>query len=544
MAGVIGVPQVLRVPEFRNVWLASMASNAGSWLQVVAAGWLILELTGSPAAVGALALVMRGPALLLSAYAGGLADRFDRRRLGAVTFLAQGAAAGVLAVLSAVGAATPAAIYLLTFVMGIGFALGLPAMLALIPALVAPERLPQAVSLNAAGINVARLAGPAIGGAVLAGLGPGPCFALNAVSFLALVAALAALPASPRQPPRANRAGLRPALAFAMRDPAARRLLLGMALFCTLAAPAQELAPVMAEALGGGPGALGLLLGAMGGGALLGAWGLERLTARGYPRHRALLGGHHRLRPGPRGGGRRAVARPRPGRHGLLRLLLDLDVRGHQHLGAAALAAEPARAHAGPVPALGDRADRPRLGGRRRPRAARGHPLEPGGLRRRAAGVGALEPHPSGVGHRPPGGGGDAGYAARAPRVRALANRAQRGLDEVEGLELAGGVDQVADVREQRARGLPRRPGLGDHELDSLLAGREQPPVAGQVALRARGRAEPGQRPVEGAGELGHRWWLLGVGNLDSKDSCFRNESKFGGSGILRRWTRSSSPSG
>ncbi len=285
---MIGVPQVLRVPEFRNVWLAGLASNAGSWLQVVAAGWLILQLTGSPAAVGALALVMRGPALVLSAWAGGLADRHDRRWIGAVTFLAQGAAAGVLAVLAFAGAATPAAIYGLTFAMGIGFAVGLPAMLALVPALVAPERLPQAVSLNAAGINVARLAGPAIGGAVLAAFGPAACFALNAVSFLTLVVALLALPGSPRQPPRAGSPGLRPALSFAARDPAARRLLLGMALFCALAAPVQELAPVVTEDLGGGPGALGLLLGAMGGGALFGAWGLERLTARGYPRHRAL----------------------------------------------------------------------------------------------------------------------------------------------------------------------------------------------------------------------------------------------------------------
>jgi MFS family permease len=285
---VIGVPGVLRVRDFRNVWLASLASNAGSWLQVVAAGWLILDLTGSPAAVGALALMMRGPALGLSAYAGGLADRLDRRWLGAVTFLAQALAAGVLAALAIADAATPLAIYLLTLAMGVGFALGLPAMLALVPALVAPARLSQAVSLNAAGINVARLVGPAVGGAVLAAFGPGVCFAVNAASFLALVVALLTLSGSPREGPRSERAGLRPALAFAVRDPAARRLLAGVALFCALASPAQELAPVVAENLGGGPNALGVLLGAMGGGALLGAWALERLTAAGYPRHRAL----------------------------------------------------------------------------------------------------------------------------------------------------------------------------------------------------------------------------------------------------------------
>ena len=73
------VPEVLRQRDFRDVWLGSLASNAGSWLQIVASGWLILQATDSPAAVGALALVTRAPAIALSAYAGGLADRFDRR---------------------------------------------------------------------------------------------------------------------------------------------------------------------------------------------------------------------------------------------------------------------------------------------------------------------------------------------------------------------------------------------------------------------------------------------------------------------------------
>lgn len=285
---MIGVPSVLRVPAFRSVWLASLASNAGSWLQVVAAGWLILELTASPAAVGALALVIRGPALLLSTVAGGLADRVDRRMVGIVTFAVQAVAAAAMAVVAWADLATPAVIYLLTFVLGIGFALGLPAMLALVPALVSTDRLSQAVSLNAAGINVARLAGPAIGGVTLATLGAGACFALNAVSFLALVVSLLRLPPTPRAAPSATPPRTADAVRHALRDPASRRLLVGIAVFCALASPAQELAPVVAERLGAGPAGLGLLLGAMGGGALLGAWALERLGRAGYPRHRAL----------------------------------------------------------------------------------------------------------------------------------------------------------------------------------------------------------------------------------------------------------------
>ena len=282
------VPEILRQRDFRDVWLGSLASNAGSWLQVVASGWLIFQATGSPAAVGALALVTRAPAIALSAYAGGLADRFDRRLIGIWTFLLQAVAAATLAVITWVDGTHVAAIYVLTFAVGTGFALGLPAMLALIPALGPRERLSQAVSMNAAGINVARLIGPAIGGGVLALFGATACFALNAVSFLALVWVLLRL--APR--PALVRAGapvrMGDALGYASRNPAIRRLLVGMAVFTALASPIQELAPVVADRLDAGAGGLGLLLGAMGGGALAGAWLLEWLTGRGLPRHRAL----------------------------------------------------------------------------------------------------------------------------------------------------------------------------------------------------------------------------------------------------------------
>jgi predicted MFS family arabinose efflux permease len=281
------LPAVLRAPAFRRVWLASLASNAGSWLQVVASGWLIFQLTDSPAAVGVLALVTRAPAIVLSTVAGELADRLDRRSVGIWTFALQAAAAGALAVITLAGGASVAAIYALTFAIGVGFALGLPAMLALIPTLVPGPQLSQAVSLNAAGINVARLAGPAIGGGVLAAFGATACFALNAVSFLALVWVLWRI--APR-PPAAGRerASTRDALSYAGRDPAIRRLLLGVGVFTALASPMQELAPVVADRLDAGPEGLGLLLGAMGGGALLGAWLLEHLSGRGLPRHRAL----------------------------------------------------------------------------------------------------------------------------------------------------------------------------------------------------------------------------------------------------------------
>lgn len=283
----MAVPAVLRVPEFRRFWLASLASNAGSWLQVVGAGWLIYDLTGSPAAVGAIALVARAPAFVLSGFAGQLADRFDRRVVGIATFALQAVGAGGLAILSALDRAAPAVIYVATFVVGVGFALGLPAMLAMVGVLAGRERLPEAVALNAAGINVARLAGPTLGGLMLAAGGPTACFAINAVSFLVLIGVLWRLSPFPPVTP-GSRAKLAEAFDYARHNAAPRRLLVGMAVFAALAAPAQELAAVVAANLGAAKIGLGLLLGLMGGGAVLGAWVLELLGRQGYPRHHAL----------------------------------------------------------------------------------------------------------------------------------------------------------------------------------------------------------------------------------------------------------------
>jgi MFS family permease len=283
----MGVPAVLRVPEFRRFWLASLASNAGSWLQVVGAGWLIYDLTESPAAVGALALVARGPAFVLSGYAGQLADRLDRRAVGIASFALQAVGAGSLAVLAALDLATPAVIYAATFLVGVGFALGLPAMLALVGVLAGRDKLPEAIALNAAGINVARLAGPTLGGVLLAFGGPAACFAVNAVSFVVLILVLARLGAFPPAAP-GSRARVREALRHAVQNPAPRRLLLGIGIFAALAAPAQELAPVVVAKLGAREVGLGLLLGCMGAGALIGAWLLERFGRSGYPHHHAL----------------------------------------------------------------------------------------------------------------------------------------------------------------------------------------------------------------------------------------------------------------
>ncbi len=236
--------------------------------------------------VGALALATRAPSILLAPLAGALADRYDRQRVAIAANGVQALAAGVLAVLAGLGLAGPAAILGLTLLLGIGFALGLPAQLALIPALAPPERLSQAVSLNSAGINIARLAGPALGGAVLATAGATTSFAINAVSFGVVMVALATIRPRPTAPSRS--ASIGEGFRYAFADPPMRRLLIGMAVFTGLASSVQELAPVITERLGAGPVGLGLLLGAMGGGALVGVVVLEVVVGRLISRERAL----------------------------------------------------------------------------------------------------------------------------------------------------------------------------------------------------------------------------------------------------------------
>ena len=253
----------------------------------MASGWLVFQLTDSAAAVGALAVAARAPSILLAGPAGRLADRFDRRIVGVATFALQAAAALALALLTWAGLATVWVIYLLTAVLWSGFALGLPAMLALIPLLVPREQFSQAVTVNAAGINVARLIGPAVGGVALFLLGPAWCFALNALSFGALLAALARAGSVPAPDP-GRPAGILESVRIAAADPALRRLLVGRAIFTILASPVQELAPVLAARLESGEIGLGAILSAMGGGGVIGAILLERLAGRGLTRSWAL----------------------------------------------------------------------------------------------------------------------------------------------------------------------------------------------------------------------------------------------------------------
>jgi MFS family permease len=167
------------------MWLAVLASNIGTWVHDVAAAWVIAESTGSPFMVAAVQAATTLPVVLLALIAGTLADIVDRRRHLILTQLWMLLVASTLALLAHLGQLTPWTLVGLTFALGIGAAMAMPAQQATTPELVPRSLLAPAVALGALNMNVARSIGPALGGLIVAQWSVAWAFALNALSFLA-----------------------------------------------------------------------------------------------------------------------------------------------------------------------------------------------------------------------------------------------------------------------------------------------------------------------------------------------------------------------
>src|SRR5687767_2141218 len=182
----------LRRPLFRGLWIASLASNIGTWMQEVGEGWLMTSLEPSPAMVSLVQAARGLPLFLLALPAGALADVLDRRRVLLVSQLWMLVGAAALGLLTLTGRITAWSLLGCAFAIGLGTAINSPAWQATVPELVERRELPQAVALNSLSFNVARAVGPALGGLVIATLGPGANFLLNAASFLGVVAVVAA----------------------------------------------------------------------------------------------------------------------------------------------------------------------------------------------------------------------------------------------------------------------------------------------------------------------------------------------------------------
>ena len=274
----------LRSPIYRALWIAQLVSNLGTWMQTVGAQWMLV---GDPRAAVLVPLVQTAttlPVMLLALPSGVLADLVDRRRLLIATQGAMAAGVGLLASLTAAGLTTPAVLLMLLFVIGCGQALTAPAWQAIQPDLVPAEQIPAAAALGSMSINGARAIGPAIAGVLVSLSGPTLVFALNAVSFVGIVFVLIwwRRPAVEQNyPPERALAALSAGGRYIRSSPVVRRILLRTAVFIAPASALWGLLPVIAkDQLGLSSSGYGLMLGALGVGAVLGAFLLSRLRAR------------------------------------------------------------------------------------------------------------------------------------------------------------------------------------------------------------------------------------------------------------------------
>jgi MFS family permease len=272
---------------FAAMWGAQFVSNVGSWMQTVAAQWLMLTLTSSAVYVTLVQTAASLPIVLFAVVAGTIGDLVDRRRFLLVTQAVMLVAAAALGLLAVAGLVTPWVLLALIFAVGTGQALTSPTWQTLQPELVTPAERAQAISLGAVNQNLARAVGPAIGGLLLAATSAGPVFLANAATFLAVIAVIwwwrSTRPASalPREHVgQAIRAGGR----YVAASPALRAILLRAGLFTFFASSVWALLPLTAHSqLHLGSGGYGLLLGCVGVGALCGAAALPWLRARLTP---------------------------------------------------------------------------------------------------------------------------------------------------------------------------------------------------------------------------------------------------------------------
>ena len=180
----------LSVPNYRRYFTGQVVSLSGNWVQIVAETWLILQLTDSALAVGVNTALQFAPLLLFGAFGGVLADRFDKRRLLMVTQAAMVVPAVALWALVSAGAVEPWMVFALVFLRGSFLAVDNPTRQSFVIEMVGPDRVVNAVSLNSALVHMARMAGPAVAGILIATVGVEPCFLVNAATFAAMLVAL------------------------------------------------------------------------------------------------------------------------------------------------------------------------------------------------------------------------------------------------------------------------------------------------------------------------------------------------------------------
>jgi MFS family permease len=279
----------LAVRDFRIFWLGQLVSVTGTWMQTVAQGWLVLQLTGSPFVLGLAAAARSVPVLLLVFPAGIVADRFDRRLIVITTNAVAATVVTVLGVLAITGNVTVPIILVSAAILGVTNAFEMPARQSYVSELIGRQHLANAIALNSLLFNSARVVGPAIAGILVAVVGPGWAFLLNGVSFVPVIIGLLLISVVyvPR-PVVAARSALPEVLRYLRSEPRVAFLLLLLAAQTIFASGQFILGPALAEDLGQGAEGLGVMLSASGAGAVVGGIRLAVMAHR-TERWRVLL---------------------------------------------------------------------------------------------------------------------------------------------------------------------------------------------------------------------------------------------------------------
>src|SRR5271169_581843 len=267
-------------PLFRSLWIASVISYTGTWMQNVGAGWLMTQMTLNPFMIGLVQAAGALPVFLVILPAGALADLVDRRRFLLLTqgwMVLASATLGILTLTSCVG---PWVLLLFTFLLGLGSVMNDPAWQAITPELVPAQQHASAVALNSAGFNVARAVGPALGGIVVAAVGCGTTFLLNAFSFLGVILFLYRWKRPIEFQPKTQRvwSAISDGFTYVRESGLAKSVLLRTGTFSVAAVAMLALLPIIARPFGAR--GYGVLLGCFGLGALLGALALPRLREK------------------------------------------------------------------------------------------------------------------------------------------------------------------------------------------------------------------------------------------------------------------------
>jgi MFS family permease len=269
--------------NYRLFFAGQLVSLMGTWMQSVAQAWLVYSLTHSPFLLGLTSFCAQVTVFFMAAFGGMIADRVDRRKMLLVTQGLSMIQAAILAVLTLAGVVQVWEIIVLAFGIGLINAVDVPTRQAMTIDMVGRDDLRHAIALNSMMFNLARVIGPSIAGALIAVVGEGPCFALNALSFAAVLASLL-LMRLPQRPRRAAGHPLRDIVAgyrYSLRTPQIRIALMLVGVSSMFGAAYLSLLPAFArDILHGASTSYGTLMTSVGIGALIGAYGLSRIHER------------------------------------------------------------------------------------------------------------------------------------------------------------------------------------------------------------------------------------------------------------------------